>query len=45
MQENINMLALAKKLGFTISKGKNSGEYKIRINFDFPEDVESSTVP
>jgi acetyltransferase len=43
MQENINMLALAKKLGFTINKGHNSGEYKIRINFELPEEVESAT--
>ena len=33
MKENRHMLALAEKLGFVILKGKNLGEYEIRINF------------
>ncbi len=34
MQENRYMLALAKKLGFTINNGKYLGEYEIQINFN-----------
>lgn len=40
MKENRHMLALAKKLGFTISPGKNLGEYEIQIQFNSPELVE-----
>ncbi len=36
LRENINMLALGKKLGFEISRGEDPGEYKLQINFDSP---------
>ncbi len=37
MKENTQMLALAKKLGFAVTKGKNASEYEIEINFNSPE--------
>lgn len=34
------MLALAKKLGFTINLGEDSGEYEIQIHFGSPALIE-----
>ena len=41
MKENTQMLALAKKLGFTINNGKNTSEFEIEINFNSPQLVAS----
>ncbi len=43
MKENTQMLALAKKLGFAISTGKNGSEYEIEINFNSPDMIEGLT--
>jgi acetyltransferase len=40
LKENTNMLALGKRLGFTINRGEDSGEYELQINFGPPEVVE-----
>ncbi len=34
MQENKNMLALGRKMGFGIKRGEESGEYELLIDFD-----------
>lgn len=34
LQENINMLALGEKIGFTIDRGGEGGEYELQITFD-----------
>jgi acetyltransferase len=34
LQENKNMLALAEKAGFSIDRGGEAGEYRLRIAFD-----------
>jgi acetyltransferase len=36
MKENTNMLILGKKLGFTIKRGEESGEYELQIKFGTP---------
>ncbi len=40
LKENTGMLALAKKLGFKITKGDDFGEYEIQIHFGIPELIE-----
>jgi acetyltransferase len=40
LKENTNMLALGKKLGFTINRSEDSGEYELQIIFGPPELVE-----
>jgi acetyltransferase len=40
LKENTNMLALGKKMGFSINKDEDSGEYELRINFGPPELIE-----
>jgi acetyltransferase len=40
LEENKNMLALGKKMGFMINMSKDSGEYKLQINFGPPELIE-----
>ncbi len=37
LKENKNMLALARKLGFTINRGEDFGEFEIQIHFGQPE--------
>ncbi|TKB07948.1 bifunctional acetate--CoA ligase family protein/GNAT family N-acetyltransferase [Desulforhopalus sp. IMCC35007] len=36
LQENTHMLALGKKLGFTVSRGKDAGEYQLHIDLSDP---------
>lgn len=43
LKENHTMLTLAKNLGFTIHKGKDSGEFEISITFGAPELTEALT--
>lgn len=45
LKENKNMLALAKKLGFTINRGEDFGEYEIKIDFGPPELLEGLAAP
>ena len=37
LQENRHMLALARKLGFSVTKGEDAAEFEIQINFGAPE--------
>ncbi len=45
LKENKQMLALAKKLGFTINKSEDFGEFEIQIRFGQPELVERLAAP
>ncbi len=40
LRENVKMLALGKKMGFTIKKGEDSGEHELQIRFGSPELIE-----
>lgn len=37
LQENKNMLALGKKMGFAINRGEESGEYELQIKLGHPD--------
>jgi acetyltransferase len=37
LQENTHMLALGRKLGFTVNRGKDAGEYQLHIDLSDPE--------
>ncbi len=43
LQENKNMLALGRKMGFAINRGEDSGEYELRIDFDEMEKIPDPT--
>ena len=45
LKENKNMLALAKKLGFTLNSGEDFGEFEIQIHFGRPELVDGLAAP
>ncbi len=45
LKENKNMLALAKKLGFTLNRGEDFGEFEIQIHFGRPELTDGLAAP
>ncbi len=45
LKENKNMLALAKKLGFTLNRGEDYGEFEIQIHFGQPELIDGLAAP
>lgn len=45
LRENRHMLALARKLGFTVAKGEDAAEFEIEINFGAPELLEGLQGP
>jgi len=40
LKENTRMLALGKKMGFTINRGEDSGEHELQISFGSPDIIE-----